>query len=212
MLLAGLILSMPMTIWAESSSTNYILWGDVRDGGGGFGTSASYRLHSSVSDLSNEQLSSGNYILHSGFQELYEEPRITMSISDSAVTLSPAVITSSSVSTASVTISISTNADFGYNLTVKEVAAFQNAYSTSLNPVTDGVVTAGSEEFGVAVSGDDAAFGDDQAISDTPLVIASRTIWTTGVTTTATFKAAITSGTQAGAYNGTVGFIATGNY
>jgi hypothetical protein len=117
------------------------------------------------------------------------------------------------VSTGTVTVTVATNADFGYALTATALTPFAtNVGGSPLAVVTDGTVTAGSEEWGVAVSGTDAAFVNDRSVTSTPRTLASRSVWTTGVATTVTVKAAINSTTDAGTYNGAITFIATGHY
>jgi hypothetical protein len=149
-----------------------------------------------------------------GFEALYEEMRLTMSISTTSVALSPNPLSTGSVSTGTTDITVSTNADFGYALTIVDGKAFQQGSGYQLADVTDGAVTAGSEEFGVSVSGTDAAFGDDRSIpsSSAPRVIASRSIPGASIVTTVTFKAAISTITPAGMYKGSATFIATPQY
>ena len=209
---------LPTSAWAESSSANFKLWGSAITGGGQKSTSTNYINFGSVSDFSSVRAnssdvpSSPDYRLYVGFQAIYEEPRITLSLSGTSVVLSPAPLSVGSVSTGSMSVTVSTNADFGYTLTATEIAAFQNQYGSELADVTDTSVTAGSEEYGIAVSGADAAFGNDQPLTSSPLVIASNSLWGASRTTTVTYKAAINPSTDAGSYSGTTIFIATGNY
>jgi len=210
--IGAFLIALPLTVWAESSSTNFILWGDAQTGGGNRSTSSNYILYGSAADLSNQALDSANYHLAVGFQAIYEEPLITVQISSTSETLSPDPLTTGSVSTATTTVTVSTNADFGYALSLTEAVEIQNQSAINIDDVIDGSVTAGSEEFGVAVSGADAAFGDDQAVSATPLTIASRSIWGADRQTTITFKAAISDTTAAGSYSGDYSIIGTSQY
>jgi hypothetical protein len=210
---AGIILFVfPLLAFAESSSTSYILWADGSTAGGNRATSTNYILQEAAGDRSGSTSSSTNYKSYNGFEAVYEEPILMLSLTATSIPLAPDPITPAAVSSGSMSTTVTTNADFGYVLTITEAQAFQNGGAYVLTDVADGTVSAGSEEFGVAVSGTDAAFGNDQAVSSTPLTIASRTIWGTGRTLTITYKAAITTSTPAGAYGGLYRIIATANY
>lgn len=207
-----LLLVLPVKLLAESASESYILWGSAVTAGGNRSTSSNYINYVSVGDLSNDPLDSESYHSVIGLEALYEEPVFTMTISTNDITLNPVPLTTGAVSTGDVTITVSTNADFGYSLTVTEHTAMNNGQGYFLADVSDGEVTAGSEEFGLAVSGTDVAFANDQGLSSTPLTIASRSIWGADRVSTITFKAAISPTTASGNYQGHFVFIATGNY
>ncbi|MBU0646166.1 hypothetical protein KJ611_01655 [Patescibacteria group bacterium] len=206
------LLALPAQLLAESSSESYILWGSAVTAGGARATSANYINYISVGDLSSDPMDSANYHGVIGLEALYEEPVMTFSIATTDLSLIPNILSLVSVSTASTSVTVSTNADFGYVVTVTETTAFNNGQGRVLADVTDGEVTAGSEEFGLAVAGDDAAFGDDRGLSAVPLTIASRGIWGADRTTNLTFKAAISSASASGHYSGTYTLIATSNF
>ncbi len=210
--LALFLLILPLRTYAESSSANYILWANAVAGGGGRTTSTSFTDYGSAADASAAlPENSTNFHAVTGFEALYEEPRITMSVSPNVVTLSPNPMTTAAVSTGSTTVSVATNADFGYSLKVYVASVFQNQSGNTIPGVSDGSVTAGAGEQGIAVSGTDAAFADDRSIGS-GILIASRNIWTGGVNTTVTYKVGISTTTAAGTYSGTGTFIATGHY
>lgn len=211
-LVSATLVALPFTVWAESSSSNFVLWGNAVTGGGNYSSSANFRLFQSAGDLSNQPLDSTNYHLAVGFEALYEEPVITMSVTPNVVTLSPDPLTTSSVSTAGVTVTVSTNADFGYSVTATEIADFANHAAASMAGVIDGTVSAGSEEYGIAVSGADAVFADDRSVSQIPQLIATRGVWGSDRSVSVTIKAAISESTDAGDYSGTIAFIGTANY
>ncbi|MBI2551347.1 hypothetical protein HYV73_03310 [Candidatus Uhrbacteria bacterium] len=204
--------SVPFFASAESSSPSYIMWADATTSGGNRATSTNYIVQEATGDRSGNQGESTSYKTFNGFEEVYEEPILILSLDDVSMPLSPSALTTGTVSTASMTASVTTNADFGYTLAMTEIQEIQNATFDTIDDVGDGSVTAGSEEFGVAVSGADAAFATDQAVSATPLILASRTIWGTGRDTTITFKAAIDTLTVAGSYTGLYRIIATSNF
>lgn len=203
---------LPGMVLAQSTSTNYILWDTAINAGGGRTTSTNYINFNTVVDVGSDRLSSTNYRAYQGFEAITEDPRITMSLTPTTITLSPNPLTTASVSTGTTTATVSTNADFGYTLTATENDAFKNQSADELADVSDGAVTAGSEEYGIAVSGSDAAFGDDRSVSATPRTIASKSTWGADRATVVTVKAAIASVTDSGEYSGTLTFIATGNY
>lgn len=207
-----LLLALPAQILAESSSANYILWGSAVTTGGGRATSGNYINYVSVGDISANPMTSDNYHGVFGLESLYEEPVLTFSISTTDLSLSPNLLTAGTVSSAITSVTVSTNADFGYVVTVTETTAINNSQGYFLADVSDGEVTAGFEEFGLAVSGADASFADDQALSSTPLSIASRAIWGADRTSTLTFKAAISTSSSSGIYHGTYTLIATSNF
>lgn len=208
-----ILISLPLTVWAESSSANYVLWGQAIASGGARMTSDSFVNYGTVGDAPNgEPASSATFYSLTGFEGIYEEPVMMMSISATDISLSPEELTYSTVSTGETSVTVGTNADFGYALTATESYEFQTYDGYVIPDVADGAVTAGVEEYGIAVSGADASFSDDRSVSSTSRTVASNDSWTTGVTTTITFKAAVGTGTPAGQYTGSVVFIATGTF
>lgn len=206
------ILVYPDVIRAESTSENYVIWGSTFVNSGNRGTSANYVGFASIGDLSNGPTASANYRQVIGFEAIYKEPVLTFTLTPNSVTLSPSVLTTGVVSTNSFTATVSTNADFGYTLTGMALSHFQSTGGHQMTDVEDGSVTAWSEECGVSVSGTDAAFGDDRSLTTTPRTLATNTIYGASLVTTITFKAAISTVTDVGAYTGTYAFIATGHY
>ncbi len=210
---AILLLATPFAVMAESSSSSFILWADTQAGGGDRSTSASFINYGTAADVSGNTASSANFKLFGGFEQLYEEAKMTMSISGTNITFSPNPITTSGVSTGTSTITVSTNADFGYALTARLASGFKTSLGYQLANVADGAVTAGVEEFGVGLTGVDRAFTDDRLISAiNSTVIASRSIWGAEITTTIRYKVAISPTSNAGDYSGSVIFIATGTF
>lgn len=196
-------------VHAEMSSTNYRLYGDSIGSVGGRGTSTNYLLEGTGEDSPAGEGSSTNYVLLAGFQSLAEHPTFSFSVSDSSVALGTLLV--ASVASQSYTATSSTNAPFGYTTTIYEDDDLRVGAAT-IDDVADGSVTAGVEEYGITVSGTDAAFGTDQAITSSGLVVASRSNWINGSVTTVTHKAAISASSVAGAYSQTVTYMSTGNF
>jgi len=208
-----LLFGLPLAVWAESSSANYTMWAHAFTGGGQRGTSTNYIGFGTVGDLGGTDGTSTNYILNTGFQELeLDDNSMTFTLSSVTSNISPDPITTSGVSSGSVIATVGTYATHGYTLTATKASAFQNQNSYALTDVSDGAVTAGNEEFGIAASGDNASFSDDRAVTTSPLTVASKSSSADDVETTITFKAAIDANSEAGAYSGQITFIATSNF
>lgn len=200
---------------AESSSAGYILYGDAFTSGGDITDSANYIVKGTTGTSGSfveTNLSSTNYQLNAGFQALTEEPVMRLVVTGGSLDLTPSPLTPGAISSDSTSVTVGTNAPFGYTLIATALTEFQNQDGHVLNPVADGAVTAGDEEFGVAVSGDDAAFGDERSITLTPRIIAQNDIYGNDRTTDITFKVGISETTQGGMYAGSVVFIVVGNY
>ena len=194
---------------ALMTSTNYRLYGDEIGTAGNRSTSASYILEDTAGSVASGDASSTNYNLLAGFQALSEFPVFTFSVSSASVGLG--TLSTSAVSTATQTATTSTNAPYGYTTTLVEDGNLRTA-SNSITDVSDGAVTTGSEEYGVSVSGTDAAFGDDRALSTSPLTLASRSTWKNASAIVVTYKAAISSLSQGGGYSQTLTYVSTGNF
>lgn len=208
------VLFYPLSIQATMSSSNYRIWSDGISSGGNQGSSASYGLEDTIGEAATgEGMLSTNYLSNAGLPSIFAEPVMLFDLSSSAVTFSP-TIQPSSVSTASYSFTVSTNARFGYTVQVTEDGDFRLG-ANNINDVVDGSVTTGSNEYGLAVSGTDAAFADDEAIpnpSGTPLIVARATSWGSGRATTVTHKASVTTGFTSGSYSHVVTYIAIGNF
>lgn len=198
---------------ALMNSASYEIWSDTISTGGNRSTSASYIVSDTIGEAATgEDQSSASFFLYSGLPAIFADPVLSVELSTNAISLSPNLSTSD-VSEGSYTLTVSTNAPFGYAAQVTEDGEFRNGGET-IDDVSDGTVDVGDsdEEYGIAVSGTDAAFGDDQAISATPLTVATRTNWISGSETTITHKATLGSGIPAGTYSHTVTYVVIGNF
>lgn len=188
-----ILLVLPMlfvsqTAEGDMTSTNYRIYADSFDLGGVYSTSTSYDLFGSVGEWPASLPTSTSYEIRAGFQAM-DRRELTLSISDSALSLGDLSI--SAVNTDSSIATVSCDADTGYTLSVG------SADSSPITAVSDGSVTAGSEEYGLAVSGTDAAFVDDRSIIATR-VLASATVPVNSRPLTITVKASRTSVTSYG--------------
>jgi len=195
---------------ALMSSTNYRVWSDSVSQGGNRSSSAGYIIEDTIGEAgTGENSSSANYLIDAGLPAIFEEPVLRLTLSDSSFSLSS--LSSTAVRTASYTVGVSTNADSGYTLQVLEDGNLRSGAS-SITDVSDGTVTVGSLEYGISASGTDAVLVGDNAITTTPLTVASSASRTTGTTTTVTHKASVAGGEPSGTYSHTVTYIAVANF
>jgi len=106
-------------------------------------------------------------------------------------TLNLGDLSTTEIKSASTTITITTDSASGYS------ASVQSVIGVGLTAVSDGSVTIGEEEYGMAVSGSDAVFADDRSVI-AGRVLANKTSPAIGSQTEVTFKAAISSTTPSG--------------
>lgn len=199
-LLLGFLM-FPSRTWGVMSSTNYTIFADSVDSGGVISTGGTYNLQDTAGEFSVGSSTGGTYNVIGGYQAM-DWSVLTIDINTTVINLG--TLSLSAVATSPAVVSVTADADTGYVLSVASVSG------TSLTGVSDGAVTAGSEEYGVAVSGMDATFAGDQAIvaglnlstSSTPVISAQTTL---------TFKAAISNASAAGAYSQSVVLTASTN-
>ena len=183
------VLVFPSVSWGVMSSTNYTIFADSVDSGGILSTSGTFSLEDTTGESPVGYTTSSTYTVIGGYQAM-DWSELEMRIDNTSINLG--TLSVSAVATSSATVTITANADSGYVLSVASVSG------TSLTAVSDGTVSAGSEEYGVAVSGPDASFGDDRAIAAS-LNLSSSSTPVTDTPTVLTFKASISSGSTAGA-------------
>lgn len=183
------VLVFPSVSWGVMSSTNYTIFADSVDSGGVLSTSGTFSLEDTAGESPVGYTTSSTYTVIGGYQAM-DWSELEMRIDTASINLG--TLSTSAVATSSATVTITANADSGYVLSVASISG------TSLTAVSDGTVSAGSEEYGVAVSGPDAAFGDDRAIAAS-LNLSSSSTPVTDTPTVLTFKASISSGSTAGA-------------
>lgn len=151
--------------------------------------------------------SGGVYELRGGFQA--QDVGI-LSLNLNPGTLSFASLSSASVSTGGVVLSVSTDSNTGYSLSLSEDGNLRSG-GNAIDDVSDGTVTAGEEEYGVRTSGADAVgTGSDRAISGS-LVVASGSGRATDAQTTVQFRVGISPTTPAGNYSQALTFTLSVN-
>lgn len=152
--------------------------------------------------------SNAGYELRGGFQAM-EQGVIGVSLNESSIALGE--LSAASVATGTVVASVTTTAPTGYSLTMQDDGNLRSG-ANDIDDVTDGSVTAGSEEYGFITSGQDAVILSDTAITTSDRTIAKRTIPTSGIQTTIQFRASLDSTqTKQGTYSHAIVFSSTVN-
>lgn len=150
--------------------------------------------------------SGGAIVLRGGFQAA-EQGILSYSISPSSAGLG--TLSTAAVNTANVVITISTDSETGYSIAVTEDGNLRSG-SNEINDVTDGSVTAGSEEYGIRTSGTDGRLPSDTNLTGS-VIVASADGRVTARETTVIFSASADNSTPSGVYAHAVTFTATVN-
>ncbi len=199
--------------WAYMSSTNYINWMDsLNFGGEESSSSASYKLQDTFGEIGTGIVTSTNFTGLIGFR-LPEgvEPTFTFTISKNSIDFG--VLTVGTVYTDNVVVTTSTNATDGYFTTIVEDGELRTGLGSDIDDVTDGTVSANSEEYGIRTTGASGQMnGADTAILSTAQEVADSAVAIDSDATTITFKVSIAPVTAAGIYEHTVTLISTGRF
>lgn len=221
------------TVFAEATSTSYRVTSGTVGCGGGTSTSTSYTLYDSLCEVGGPGPSSYSpfatsttYVLGSGFQTMQEQPHISVSYSTTTITFG--TLSTGAVASSAVTVTVTTNAPNGYvsSLVANNALRQTSATSNTIDNVSDGGVTAGSEEYGFRTSGTNGQYNatdtcvpytgadsDSPACTTTAKTFASSSTWASADATILTFKAAISTTTAAGSdYAQTITIITTGTF
>jgi hypothetical protein len=178
----------PSVIYGEMQSGSYKIYADSFNIGGVYSTSSAYALYDSAGEWPGGTPTSTTYEIRAGFQAM-ERGELAMTISNTSLNLG--TLSVSAVNTDSSVISVTSGSLSGYSLSIG------SADASPITAVSDGTVTAGSEEYGLAVSGTDVVFGNDRSIIS-GRVLATSTVAVTSQPTTMTVKASRTATTSYG--------------
>lgn len=193
----------PVILYAAMSSTNYYIYADsIGLQGGGLATSTSYSLQDSVSDPMAGTATSSSYEMRGGYQAM-DRGAITVTISNTSLDLG--ILSFGNVNSVSTDVVVTSEAITGYTLSVESVSGSMPA------AVTDGSVTAQSEEYGFTASGSQSLISTDVAVA-AGRQIASASQETRNATTTLTFKASRSTGTVVGSYSQTINLVVSANF
>lgn len=207
MLFLAICVLIPTPIFAMSS-TNYSILADSFDGGG-FSSSTNYGAFGAVGEWQGFT-SSTNYSVNGGFNGIWADSTLSLSLGSSSVSLG--TLSSSAVSSVANIATVTTTYIGGYSLYIYESAGLASG-SNVIDDVTDGTVSAGNEEYGIRTSGTSGSYNStDTAITSTWKSIATNASAATSEQTTITFKASIASDTPGGSYSHSVSVAAVAQF
>ena len=204
-LILSFAILVPDFVFSAMSSTNYYIYADSVDYGGGLATSTSYNLQDSVGGGDSVGIStSTSYEVRAGYQAAVKGV-LSISLSSGSVslgTLSAVGVVASS----SVTLTVDTNSVTGFSLSISDVGG------TSLPAVSDGSVdgNSGAEEYGLAVVGSHRVFSNDQAVT-IGLLLLSSSVPVVSDQSTLTFKAVRATSSGVANYSHNVVLTASAN-
>ena len=221
-----------MPAWAYvMSSTNFEIQRDSINFMGGLGTSTSYDLESTGGEIGTGISTSTTYDLNAGYQQMDTTTYVTISVSQSSITLPGITSESGGTSNGTNTVTVRTNNSAGYTLQIKAASSpalisgansFADYVKAGANPdFTWGAPAANSSFFGFTPEGNDLVqyYRDDGVTCNTGLLDTSSACWdslSTGNKTIAQSSAADTGGrstvTRFRAEAGTSSNKATGSY
>lgn len=193
-------LFIPQLAYGVMTSTNYTITLDAIGMSGSESTSTSYYLSDSIGETPVLIASSTSYTIYGGFQSAIVG---TISYTLSTTALDLGSLSTGAVNTASVVATIS--CDSGFTLTTA------NIVGAMPSAVVGGTVTAGTEGYGLSVTG-----AHSSVVGDVPVVngviISSSTVQVINDPTTIIFKATASAGSTPGTYSQYIDLIATANY
>jgi hypothetical protein len=214
------VLGAPKTTLGDTmSSTSFIITSDDLTQGGGNISSTSFIAENDVGGkATGENINSTSYAACAGYPCTLTTgggPSITFTVSPSTVNFGTLSLTS--VSSGSVTETVTTNATYGYNVTMNSNEEMQQPNGQYLPHVAlHGTVTAGTAGYGYSVSGADAdpsVTGDNPIPADgSDLGVAVNSGPVTNSSVVVTFKAAINYLITPGNYTQTVHLIAVAQF
>lgn len=169
-------------------------------------TTTNYTLYSTVGEVGVTTTQGSTVELRAGFQAM-ELGGLGVLITPSSIDFG--TLSTTAVSTSSVSVNVTTDSGTGYTVTATEDGNLRSG-SNTIDDVTDGSVTAGSEEYGIRTSGVSGQLANDTAIAGT-VTVASTSTAVTADTTSVIFSAAASANTTAGTYSNQVTLTVTVN-
>jgi len=232
LVLALSIFLLPIGIWARMGSTNYIIWADVFSSGGNEdSSSANYTMQDTIGEaiILSATSTSANYGIKAGFREMYADQYITLAITDTAVDLG--ILSASGVKTDSHDMTVDTNANNGFTVTVTGATLASGANTITAIGSTALASAVGTEQFGInLVANTSPAVGANPS-GTAPIgfaadqynaadffafnsgdAVATSTIPINQTAFTVSYIANITATTEAGTYTTTLTYSATANF
>ena len=192
------------------SSPSYRIDQSFVGGGGTRESSPNYQVQETVGDIGTGNSQSANYRLRAGYLPGTQDASLIFTVSTTSLNLG--TITPSSVSTAVHTMTVVTDLTRGYVITAQADGSFRSGANT-IPFVADGLVTAGSTEYGAAFTGGLGSHpAGDIGLASLTTVTSYNDNVSAGDTTTATYKTSASPVTRAGSYASTTTYIATGTF
>ncbi|MBU0597121.1 hypothetical protein KJ641_01050 [Patescibacteria group bacterium] len=167
-----------------------------------------YEVEDTGGEASPGITSAGDYSLNAGFRAV-DSGLLSSSLSKSTITLSFGATPLTIVASDNLTLTVTTDSTTGYAATITESGNLASG-ANDIDDVSDGTVTAGSEEYGISTSGADGQLASDTAISGT-VTVASNSGAVSSSEVVVTFDAAAAQSTKAGSYSHTVTLTVTAN-
>lgn len=198
-------LLLPSSVLGLMTSTNYIIFADDFNSGLVF-TSSTYRLEGTAGESPVGGTSSSTYQILAGYQAM-DRDQLSLTISNNSLGLGD--LSTTQVRTATTDLSVTTDADEGYVLSITNVGWS----GAALNGVSDGSVSVGFEEYGFSIVGNEvnlSLLNQDNAVINR--VLASTSTAITASTSTLTFKAAIRDSTSFGQRTQTIALTLSINF
>lgn len=192
----------PLSVRGSMSSADYNIYADSFSSGGGDATGGVYVLDDIIGQSPAGVMTGGTYTVNGGYMSSVSSS-ISMSLDTTSVNLG--TLSTDSVSSGSVVATISIDSDGGYSLSVGTISG------SVITNVADGSVTAGSEEYGLTVTGTGSAVTGDVAVASS-LSLANTAIPAYNTELTVTFKASISNDSEEASYSQTVPLIAASNF
>lgn len=195
---------LPAAALGSMSSATYSIFADVIGANGSvYSTGTTYSLNDTPGEAVVGTVNSGSYTVRGGFQAAEKDEALSLTVSNSSLNLG--TLSRTQISSASTVLSVTSNSLTGYSVSISGTSG------TMPDGVRDGTVSVDSEEYGVAVSGTDRAFSDDESVV-AGRVLASATTAVVGSETTLAFKASINGASVAGNYSQAVTLTASANF
>jgi len=171
-------------------------------------TGGDYSLDLTAGESYSGDISETSFTAKGGFQAMVQSS-LDYSLNKSAISLSFGSSPLSVVASDSLITTVTTDSLTGYSLLINASGNLASG-SNDINNVSDGDVTAGSEEYGIRTTGTDGLLATDTAISGS-VSVASANIPVSSSATTITFRAGASTATKAGTYTQALTFTITAN-
>lgn len=196
-----LTLSFPGQIICAMSSTNYFIYADSIETGGGLSVGGAYSLEDTAGESPAGFSNSAIYEIRAGYQHM-ERGYISFTISHNSLNLG--VLSTSAINSASTTLTVGTDSVTGY------AVSFFSVSGSMISGVSDGTVTVGSEEYGFSAVGSESQVVGDVAPA-VSAIIASTSSPAFSSITEMMFKASMSGTTVSGNYNQSLILVASAN-